>query len=105
MNASISSRLSAPPSRLTWIISTKRMGTLSGQCAALVLLLLDPLELRPEIALLAQSGRRRRRGLRRRRRGHARQHLVDEALGLEVLLRLSPCGNLSVPVVVRVEAG
>src|SRR5438477_3711628 len=89
----ISSRLSSRPSRLPWMRSTARTAEL---------LLLEALDLGPEVAALLHRHRGRARGIGRR--GHAGQDLVHEAL-VVVLLRLAPRGDLGMAIVVRVVAG
>src|SRR4029079_16917628 len=94
MNAAISSEVSSWPSRFFWMTSTARM-TAS-------LLLLEPLDLGPEIAALLDGHRGRARGIRGG--GHAGQDLVHEAL-VVVLLLGAASRDLPVTVVVRVVAG
>src|SRR5687767_11760639 len=93
MKKVISSRLSSAPSRLRWMTSTARKRRL---------LLLQALDLGPEVAALLDRHHRRRR----RSGGHrdVGQHLVHEGARV-VLLRLAPGGDLPVAVVVAVEAG
>src|SRR5262249_61942204 len=97
MKKPISSGASSTPSRCFWMMSTARTDD--------SLLLLQALDLGPEVRLLAGGGhvrRRRRRGWGRL--GHAREDLLDQRL-LVFLLALALGRDLSVPVVVRVVAG
>src|SRR4029079_1604296 len=94
MNAAISSEVSSWPSRFFWMTSTARIPA--------SLLLLEPLDLGPEIAALLDGHRGRARGIRRG--GHAGEDLVHQAL--VVVLLLGAAGrDLAVAVIVRVVAG
>src|SRR5260221_8147147 len=94
MKKAISSRVSSWPSRFLWMTSTARM--------AAGLLLLEALDLGPEVAALLDGHRGRARGIRRGR--HAGQDLVHQALVVVLLLRAAGRGP-AVPGVVRVGAG
>src|SRR5262249_21742552 len=97
MKKPISSGASSTPSRFFWMMSTARTDE--------SLLLLEALDLGPEVPLLAGGGHvRRRRGRGSGRLGHAREDLLDQRL-LVVLLALALGRDLSVPVVVGVVAG
>src|SRR5260221_5557042 len=94
MKKAISSRVSSWPSRFLWMTSTARM--------AAGLLLLEALDLGPEVAALLDGHRGRARGIRRGR--HAGQDLVHQALVVVLLLRAAGRG-LGVAGVVRVVEG
>src|SRR5258706_15253811 len=82
MKKAISSRVSSWPSRFFWMTSTARM--------AAGLLLLEALDLGPEVAALLDGHRGRARGIRRGR--HAGQDLVHQALVVVLLLRAAGPG-------------
>src|SRR5260221_7519855 len=94
MKKAISSRVSSWPSRFLWMTSTARM--------AAGLLLLEALDLGPEVAALLDGHRGRARGIRRGR--HAGQDLVHQALVVVLLLRAAGRGP-GLPVAGGVVAG